>query len=69
MDDIDMLQTQNRQLERDNRSLRRKLRDDFAMAALPGVMASLDRIGASFADSIAEDCYCVADAMLKHRQS
>lgn len=67
MDDTEMLQTQNRHLERENRSLRRKLRDDFVIAALPGVIAELSLLSTS--GQIAKACYAIADAMLAERQS
>ena len=67
MDDTEMLQTQNRHLERENRSLRRNLRDEFAKEALPGVIAEMSLLSTS--DQIAKACYAISDAMLKHRQS
>lgn len=62
--DEDMLRTQNRSLERENRQLRRNLRDEFAMAALPSVIAE------SFTNctDIAQSCYRLADAMLEARK-
>jgi hypothetical protein len=56
------------------------LRDYFAAAALPAVLQTWhnenDRPGIdslvvdrdSVADSVADDCYCMADAMLKARE-
>lgn len=70
MDETDMLQANARHLERENRSLRRKLRDDFAMAALTGYLSSWapHEEPCEFSNSIAEDCYKLADAMLKARE-
>lgn len=69
MDDTEMLQTQNRHLERENRSLRRNLRDEFAMAALTGCLMNCEiSAPAEFSQSIANDCYKLADAMLEARQ-
>lgn len=39
-DETEMLSIQNRALERDNRRLRKALRDEFAMAALTGLLAN-----------------------------
>lgn len=69
MDETDMLQANARYLERENRSLRRKLRDEFAMAALPGFLASYEPVESiNYVGSIARDCYKFADAMLKARE-
>lgn len=67
--DEDMLRTQNRSLERENRQLRRNLRDEFAMAALPGVIARLDDVGEAPAFDVAQMSYTFADAMLEARKS
>lgn len=66
--DEDMLRIQNRQLERENRQLRRNLRDEFAMAALPGMIARLDDVGANPAFDVAQMSYVFADAMLEARK-
>lgn len=39
IDDIDMIKSQLRFLERENRKLRKNLRDEYAQAALTGIMA------------------------------
>lgn len=67
--DEDMLRTQNRSLERENRQLRRNLRDEFAMAALPAVVGNLTVAGLDSPDPIAGCCYAIADAMLEARKS
>jgi hypothetical protein len=71
MDDIDMLNKQAQYLERENRKLRRTLRDEFAQAALTGYLASFEPTGepTEFSQSIARDCYVMADAMLEARKS
>lgn len=47
------------------------MRDYFAAAALPSLCAEeMEKEGGSFdAKKVAEDCYIIADAMLKARQS
>ena len=42
------------------------MRDQFAMAALPGVINRVSRLAT---ESIADDCYKIADAMLKAREA
>lgn len=71
MDDIEMLTAQNKNLDRENRKLRSSLRDEFAKAALNGMVASRGDIGevAAFSQSIADDAYRIADAMLEARKS
>lgn len=70
MDDCEILQVQNRNLEREIRSLRRNLRDELAKAALTGLLASLPEYSsvAAISPRIADGCYKLADAMLEARQ-
>ena len=68
MDEIDMLTKQAQYLERENRKLRRTLRDEFALAALAGLMVDMGT-PAEFSQSIAADAYLIADAMLEARKS
>ncbi len=42
------------------------LRDQFAIAALPGVINRASRLAT---ESIADDCYKIADAMLAAREA
>lgn len=73
-DEVDMLRIQNRQLERENRSLRRNLRDEFAMAALTGLLAHHGDAGwhpeaeVQSQNGASETCYEYADAMLEARK-
>jgi hypothetical protein len=71
--DEDMLRIQNRQLEQENRRLRRNLRDEFAMAALPEAMRQTEVAGAAVildedVRAVAIIAYAVADAMLEARK-
>lgn len=54
-------------IEEGERSARRKLRDQFAMAALTGLVASDTSNGKSW-KIIAESAYASADAMLAQRE-
>ena len=71
MGDDDMLAAQVKNLDRENRKLRSSLRDEFAKAALQGMVASMGDIGelVVFSQSIAADAYRIADAMLEARKS
>ena len=66
MDDIEMLTAQNKNLDRENRKLRSSLRDEFAKAALAGLMVDMGS-QANFSKSLAADAYKIADAMLEAR--
>ena len=44
------------------------LRDKFADSALPSVVAYGYTLGYMSADKMAEECYMIADAMLKARE-
>ena len=44
------------------------LRDDIAMAVLPEVYRGSVELGQIDQDSIAQECYEIADAMLKARE-
>ena len=70
--DTDMLETNIKNLERENRELRMTLRDQFAMAALPEfIIASADveidepEVGFSL---VATLTYMMADAMMEARK-
>lgn len=71
MSSEDDFERQVRFLERELAAAREMLRDRFAMAALTGTIAAVSDIGeaAVFSDSIANDCYRVADAMMEARKS
>lgn len=71
MDDIDMLECQVRNQERELAAARETLRDQFAMAALTGYLASFEPMDepSEYASSIAIDCYRLADAMMEARKS
>lgn len=64
--DADILETQVRRLEHDLRASRATLRDEFAMAALTGLLANVG-CSANPVD-VASACYTLADAMLGVRQ-
>ena len=70
-EDIDMALAQVRYLERENRALRRTLRDEFAMAALTGYLASFNADGdpVEVRSAIARDIWALADALLESRKS
>lgn len=73
MSDEDMLRIQNRQLERENRQLRRNLRDEFAMAALPEIIGQTQLVDVGLAPGQAMQAtaiiaYRMADAMLEARK-
>jgi hypothetical protein len=53
-------------LERSNRELRNTLRDDFAKAALIGMIDGLDQ--SDHYDLLADHCYLIADAMIEARK-
>lgn len=71
MDDINMLECQVRNLDRELAASRETLRDRFAMAALTGYLASFEPMDepSEYATSIAIDCYRLADACLEARKS
>ena len=62
--ETDMLETNIKNLERENRELRITLRDQFAMAALTGLISENGFTAYSFA----VDAYEMADHMIKARQ-
>lgn len=70
-DNEDILATQVRTLQNELRAARQALRDQFAMAALTGYLASFEPMGepSEYASSIAKDCYQLADAMMEARKS
>jgi hypothetical protein len=74
-DEDDMLRIQNRALERENRQLRRSLRDDFAIAALTGLLAKHGDSGwhpeaeIQSIEGAADTVYLYADAMLEARKA
>lgn len=69
MSDEDILSSQVKFLERENRHLRNALRDDFAKAALVGYLASFEPTEepVEYSESVARDCWVMADAMLATR--
>lgn len=74
-DEVEMLQCQVRFLEAENRTLRQNLRDEFAKAALTGLLAKHGDAGwcengeVTSIVGAAETMYEYADAMLEARKS
>lgn len=73
-DETEMLSIQNRALERENRRLRKALRDEFAMAALTGLIAHHGDAGwhpdaeIQSIQGAADTAYEYATAMLEARK-
>lgn len=69
MSDEAIYEIQVRSLEKELASSRLTLRDQFAMAALTGHLASFGEMEDvyEYASSIAIDCYRLADAMMEAR--
>ncbi|MDR2188934.1 MAG: hypothetical protein LBE62_12990 [Azonexus sp.] len=63
--DADVLARINRSLENENRALKRALRDEFAKAALTGLLARPGAEGG--VGNYVIDAYTLADAMLEVR--
>ena len=64
--DTDMLETNIKNLERENRELRMTLRDQFAMAALTGLLAATNHIDSRITTQSRH--ILIADAMLEARK-
>lgn len=70
MSDEAIYEVQVRGLEKELAASRQTLRDQFAMAALTGHLASFGAMDdpSEYASSIAIDCYHLADAMMEARK-
>jgi len=67
MTDIQMLETQVRTLEKDLRLARQTLRDQFAMAALTGILAK-DGLHPDYVHDLAKAAFDVANVALEVRK-
>lgn len=66
-DEIESMRATIKHLERENRAMRVTLRDDFAKAALIGILAS--DVGQNIHQNEAAECaYAHADAMMEARK-
>lgn len=70
MSDEAIYEVQVRGLEKELAAARQTLRDQFALAALTGCLASFGEMDdpSEYASSIAIDCYRLADAMMEARK-
>lgn len=70
MSDDSIFEVQVRSLEKELAAARKTLRDQFAMAALTGCLASFGEMDdpSEYASSIAMDAYLLADAMMEVRE-
>lgn len=70
MSDDSIFEIQVRGLEKELATARKTLRDQFAMAALTGYLASFEPMEepTEYSSSIAMDAYRLADAMMEARE-
>lgn len=61
------LRLETSELERAKRRERTALRDRFAGQAMEGLLLGITSDAMVYADRLARDAYCIADAMLRER--